>query len=77
MVCRAQLRTEEDAGRKRWCPRHWEAQAAHSEHIPLGMQARPNKIQGRSELLSHLPTHALLSPGPLRPRSPGIPLHPR
>ena len=54
-----------------------EAQAAHSEHIPLGTQARPNKIQGRGELLSRLPTHTFLSPGPLRPRSPGIPLHPR
>ena len=31
MVCRAQLRTEEDAGRKRWCPRHWEAQDTSSE----------------------------------------------
>lgn len=57
---------------RRLCPRLPEARAAHSEHIPLGTQARPDKIQGRGELRC-LPTHALLSLGPLRPRSPGSP----
>lgn len=31
MVCRVLLRTEEDAGRKRWCPCHWEAPDTSSE----------------------------------------------
>lgn len=58
---------------RRLCSRLPEARAAHGEHIPLGTQARPGKIQGRGELRCvspPTPSSLWVPSGPAPPGSP-------